>query len=101
MLKRLYNKMFKNSATVAEPSETGITNAKGFQFILTRNKCCERRFCFLKASNVFKPNEKLPLFHRCKSSSRAIDFQFNRSVSITTFPSLTRPDTFNEPKALN
>ena len=95
MLKRLYNKMFKNSAIVAEPSETGITNAKGFQFILTRNKCCERRFCFLKASNVFKPNEKLPLFHRCKSSSRAIDFQFNRSVSITTFPSLTRPDTFN------
>ena len=95
MLKRLYNKMFKNSAIVAEPSETGITNAKGFQFILTRNKCYERRFCFLKASNVFKPNEKLPLFHRCKSSSRAIDFQFNRSVSITTFPSLTRPDTFN------
>ena len=30
MLKRLYNKMFKNSATVAEPSETGITNAKRF-----------------------------------------------------------------------
>ena len=24
MLKRLYNKMFKNSATVAEPSETGM-----------------------------------------------------------------------------
>ena len=95
MLKRLYNKMFKNSATVDEPSETGIINAKGFQFILTRDNCCERRFCFLEASNVFKPKEKLPLFHRCKSSSRTIDFQFNRSVSITTFPSLTRPDTFN------
>lgn len=66
MLKRLYNKMFKNSATVAEPSETGITNANGFQFIFTRNKCYERRFCFLEA-NVFKANEKLPLFHRCKS----------------------------------
>ena len=44
MLKRLYNKMFKNSATVDEPSETGIINAKGFQFILTRTNVANADF---------------------------------------------------------
>lgn len=96
MLKRLYNKMFKNSATVAEPSETGITNANGFQFIFTRNKCYERRFCFWK--QMYLKQMKNFLFFtdaNQESSSRKIDFLFNRSVSVTKFPSLTRPDRFN------